>query len=72
MVEFINRESSSHVVIELYRLSGSKITTLFEQDIEKGKIYRTEVNAEGLADGVYICRIVNGAQIINKKLVLIK
>jgi hypothetical protein len=71
-IEFMNTESSSHVLIEVYKLTGNKISTLFERDIEQGKRYTTELDGENLSEGVYMCRIINGNQIINKKLVLIR
>jgi hypothetical protein len=71
-IEFMNTESSSHVLIEVYKLTGNKVSTLFERDIEQGKRYTTELDGENLSEGVYMCRIINGNQIINKKLVLIR
>ena len=71
-IEFTNTESSSHVLIEVCKLTGNKISILFDRDIEQGKRYTTEFDGENLSEGVYICRIVNGNQIINKKLVLIR
>ena len=71
-IEFQSSASSSHIVVEVCRLTGHKITTLFDSDVEQNKLYKAELNAENLPEGVYICRIVNGNQIVNKKLILIR
>ena len=71
-LEFQNQEAGSHVVMEVVKLNGISMFTLFDGDVEKGKLYKVELDGTNLSEGVYVCRIVNGNQIINKKLVLIK
>ncbi|HOY04022.1 MAG TPA: T9SS type A sorting domain-containing protein, partial [Saprospiraceae bacterium] len=71
-LEFQNQEAGSHVVMEVVKLNGISMVTLFDGDVEKGKLYKVELDGTNLSEGVYVCRIVNGNQIINKKLVLIK
>ncbi|WP_421798407.1 ice-binding family protein [Haliscomenobacter sp.] len=72
MIEFQNTDSDSHVLIDIYTSTGSKVATVFNGDVEKNVQYNTEWNAESLASGIYYCRIVNGRQITYKKLILIK
>ncbi len=72
MIEFQNADSDSHVLIDIYTSTGSKVATVFNGEVEKNVQYNTEWNAEGLAGGIYHCRIVNGRQITYKKLILIK
>jgi len=72
MIEFQNTGSDSHVLIDIYTSTGSKVATIFNGEVEKNVQYNTEWDAEGLAGGIYYCRIVNGLQINYKKLVLIK
>jgi len=71
-IEFQIKESNSHIVVELYSLTGNKIATLFDENIKQDVSYKVEVNAENLLHGVYFYRIVNGDRIINRKLILIK
>jgi hypothetical protein len=71
-VEFKNTAANSHVVIDLYKITGSRITTLFDSDIEQNKLYKADISGENLSEGVYWCRIVNGSQVINKKVILIR
>ncbi len=72
MIEFQNTDSDSHVLIDIYTSTGSKVATLFNGEVEKNVQYNTEWNAESLAGGIYYCRIVNGRQITYKKLILIQ
>jgi hypothetical protein len=72
ILEFQNQESGSHVVIGVYKVSGASMFSLFDGDVEKDKLYKVELDGTDLSEGVYVCRIVNGDQIINKKLVLIR
>ncbi|MEO8150915.1 MAG: T9SS type A sorting domain-containing protein, partial [Bacteroidia bacterium] len=71
-IEFQNTKENSHVTIELYDLTGNRIATLFEQDVEQGVTYQAKVNAANLAEGVYIYRLISGDDVINGKLTLIK
>ncbi len=72
IIEFQNTGSNSNVRIELYNSTGNKMATLFNGGIKKGGFYKVEVNAGNFPSGIYIYRIINGDQIINKKLVLIR
>jgi hypothetical protein len=71
-IEFKNTTANSHIVMGLYTLTGNKVADLFDKDIKQSVIYKVELNGEHLSDGIYICKIVNGSQIINEKLILIK
>jgi hypothetical protein len=71
MIEFQNTDSDSHVLIDIYTSTGSKVATVFNGEVEKNVPYNTEWNAESQAGGIYYCRIVNGRQITYKKLILI-
>ena len=53
-------------------MEGKKVAVLFDNDVKQGVVYKTECSSEKLLEGVYFYRIVNGDQIINKKLILIK
>jgi trimeric autotransporter adhesin len=71
-IEFLNTGPGAHLVIDLCTLTGLKIKTLFEGNVEQNVPYNTEVNAENLAGGVYYCRVLSGNQLINRKLIVIK
>jgi len=71
-IEFQRSDKTSHVKIEVFTLSGRKVIDLFNQDAEAGVIYKTEFNAEGLPDGIYIYRMSTDDKVINGKLILMK
>lgn len=70
VIEYKNNQPGTHVVVELYSLSGIKMETLFKDEVEKGAVQKVEVNGGDLPSGVYIYRITNGNQVINRKLLL--
>jgi len=70
-IEFTS-ETSAHSTIEIYTMTGKKVATLLNENTEAGSTYKSELNAEGLTDGIYMYRITNGGHIINGKLTLIK
>jgi hypothetical protein len=61
----------SQVVIKIYDVLGSEVTTLLNEKKEPG-VYEVELNAQSLASGAYIYRIVAGQFVETKKLVLMK
>ncbi|MEX2233305.1 MAG: hypothetical protein WD824_14175, partial [Cyclobacteriaceae bacterium] len=69
-IEFHGAESDSHVVIELFSPTKNKIGTLFDGIAKPGGFYQVDVNAGDLPRGIYVYRITNGYQVINKKLIL--
>ena len=52
--------------------SGNKVATLFDSDIEQGALYKAVFNADKLAEGIYVYRVISGDNVVNGKLILIK
>jgi beta-xylosidase len=52
-------------------LTGREVATLFE-GVRPAGMYETEFNAEGLASGIYVCRLSTGRFIENRKMMLIE
>jgi hypothetical protein len=71
-VEFHSETSDAHVLIDLYNVTGTKISTLVDMDIKKGVLYTTELQADHLLPGIYIYRIVSGDHVLTKKIILMK
>jgi hypothetical protein len=71
-IEFMRTDESAHAVVEVYGLSGNKVATLFDSDIEQGGVYNAVFNGDKLDEGVYMYRIISSDKIINGKLILIK
>jgi hypothetical protein len=72
IIEFKNTKADSHVVVEMYSSTGKKITTLFNREVKQGTTYKADWNATNLAPGIYIYKVINGTEVVNGKLVLIK
>jgi len=57
------------VVIKIYDILGAEVISLFNEEMEAG-VYEVELNAQSLASGTYIYRIVAGDFVETKKMVL--
>ncbi len=71
-VEFMKEGSGGRATVECFNLAGEKVLQLFEGEIEQDMVYKININSDGMADGVYVCRLVCGDVIINKRLILIR
>ena len=71
-IEFQKDDKASHVVLEVYTLSGAKVAILFDGTVEPGVKYKSEFNGENLPNGIYIYRLENEDGIVNGKLILMK
>jgi len=63
--------STEFVKLEIYNLSGQKIVTLVEKQLNKGN-YNIEWNPEGLSCGTYFYRLEAGEFSETKRLILMK
>jgi len=70
--EFQTDLMHSHIKLEMTGLTGNKIATIFDSDVEKGIVYKASFDGSRLSEGIYFYRMINGNQIISKKLVLVK
>jgi hypothetical protein len=61
----------NNVVIKIYDILGSEVTTLLNQEIEAGW-YELKFDAAGYSTGIYICRMQAGNYISTKKMLMIK
>ncbi|RPH99691.1 MAG: T9SS C-terminal target domain-containing protein, partial [Calditrichaeota bacterium] len=61
----------SHVTLELYNISGQKVSTLFAEEQEMGRHHYTW-DADDWAGGVYFCRLVADEFMQTKKLMILK
>ena len=68
-IEFSRADKSSHAVVEIYTFTGSKVATLFNDEIEKEVLYKTEFNADYLPEGIYFYKIISDDQSMNGKLI---
>ncbi len=58
------------VTLELYDMSGRKISTLFSQQAKKDQLYRVELDTSNLPTGIYIYRLTTVDEIIVEKVIV--
>ena len=59
------------VRIALYNVAGQEVRVLVDDEMEPG-FHTVAVDGDGLASGVYFCRMASGAFVETRKLVLLK
>jgi len=60
---------NSHTVIELYDLSGKKISTVLDENLDAGD-HSIELNRNQLADGIYLVQLKTDDQVSTMKIML--
>lgn len=61
----VNNET---ITVKLYRSSGQLLGELFDDAVEKGEMYRFELNGEDLLPGVYYYTIESGNNILHQRI----
>ncbi|MBP7075888.1 MAG: T9SS type A sorting domain-containing protein, partial [Bacteroidales bacterium] len=60
---------SSKVSLDVYDISGKKLTTLFNGNSEEGREYRVEFDGTSLSPGVYFYRLTTEQGVYNGKMI---
>jgi hypothetical protein len=63
--------SAGVVSLKVYSILGEQVRTLVDEKQEAGR-YRVSLDGEGLATGVYLCRLTAGIHALTKKIILLK
>ena len=63
--------SESKVIVKLYDILGNEVSTLVNEVKQPG-VYEVELNAQNLASGTYIYRLVSGGFSETRKMVLLR
>ena len=66
-IEFHCTSTIEKLTIELYSINGKRIAVLFDHQIYEGNSYSVVLNSEHLPEGIYICKVIHGDEIVNKK-----
>lgn len=61
----------SHVSLKLYDVTGREVRIILDGDVEAGQ-HVVNLNAMGLASGVYFCQMVSGRFAESKKMLLLE
>lgn len=63
-------ESNTHVRFEIFNITGKKMATLLNQEVEKHRIYRLEFSPEKVHENIYIYRLQTGTSVKTGKLIV--
>jgi len=63
-------EQSTRVRLEIFDLQGSLMQHVYQGSADGAVDYNFEIDLDGLSQGVYICRLTTGEDIITKKIVV--
>ncbi len=66
-----NLTKSSNVELDIFNITGQKIETLINQQVESG-LHKISWNADNFSSGVYLYEIKTQGYIITRKLILLK
>ena len=61
----------NHVSLKVYDILGNLVSDLVDQEMEAG-YYSVNWNANQLASGIYIYRLISGSFVSTKKMILMK
>ena len=65
-----NVPENSELRVELYSAHGDQSLTLYTGQAEAGRRYRVSLGTENLAKGLYLCRLVYGNKVLEKRIML--
>ncbi len=68
-VEFNNTYPESNTAIKLYDLQGKLLLNLYTGQTDEG-MQHIPINAEGLTAGFYIIKLINGQNVLSKKILI--
>ncbi|MEO8151253.1 MAG: T9SS type A sorting domain-containing protein, partial [Bacteroidia bacterium] len=71
-IEFKNNKSDAHLTVEIFNMTGEKISVLFDGELSAGEVHQVKFDAANLGDGVYFYRITSGEAVLNGRVVLIR
>jgi hypothetical protein len=62
-------ESDSRALLEIYSVQGSKIATLFDDQVRAGEMYKLDYRLPSLTTGMVLYKLNIGGQLFNGKLI---
>jgi hypothetical protein len=64
--------NDDHVVLEVFDMSGKRIHTLYEGEVNKQQEYKVQFDGTGLPSGLYIYRMTTNTEVYTGKMNLMK
>ena len=71
-IEFERADASGHLTIDIYSMTGQKMTRIYDNDIEAGVVYTIDFDAGDLSSGIYFYKLVCDGEEVRGKLYLQK
>jgi hypothetical protein len=56
----------------IYSINGELVSSLFNEAAKPGQLYKVQFNASNLPSGIYFYRLTQGANVVTRKLTLLK
>ncbi|MBK7867396.1 MAG: T9SS type A sorting domain-containing protein [Ignavibacteriales bacterium] len=56
----------------IYSINGELVSSLFNEAAKPGQLYKVQFNANNLPSGIYFYRLTQGANVVTRKLTLLK
>ncbi|GIV35221.1 MAG: hypothetical protein KatS3mg031_2756 [Chitinophagales bacterium] len=63
-------DEDARVALELFTITGSKVATLFEGDVQKEELRKIEFSGKELSDGIYVYKLRSDQNLITGKVTL--
>jgi hypothetical protein len=58
--------------LKVYNMLGQEIATLYDRNVEAGKVHTAEFNAGGLASGLYYYQLRGGGAILTRRMIVLR
>jgi hypothetical protein len=69
-IEFVSENNSSQVIIELYNATGSLVKRISQDSVEAYKTHKVSLDTGGMAEGIYIYKIITDESINSGRVIL--
>lgn len=71
-IEMINNGEAARAVVEIFSLKGEKVMDVYQGEIAAEAALKLNIDASNLPEGIYVCRMICGEEVINQRLVIRK
>ena len=71
-LEMVNSGDAANAIVEIFNLKGEKVMDVYQGEIAAEGSLRLDIDGSALSEGVYVCRVICGEEVINQRLVIKK
>jgi hypothetical protein len=65
-------ERNGKATVKIFNILGQEVATVFNQEVEAGRIYQAQFNASHFTSGVYMSVLESGGKRLFRKMLLVK